>query len=212
MTLTDRAEEILESLWVNLVEEKKEKGDASILKDDDALKELVDAGYAQVRDGQITLTHRGKEEARNCIRRHRLAERLFVDVLDIKKRLVHETSCKFEHLLHKGLDENVCILLGHPKRCPHGKPIPEGDCCKDIRKAPKKLIMPLSELEVNKRARVSHLQTQDHEVLQKLIAIGTLPHTDIKLIQKFPSYVFQIGKSQFAIDKELASCVYVRVV
>ena len=43
-----------------------------------------------------------------------------------------------------------------------------------------------------------------------MIAMGVLPNTRILLIQKFPSYVFQIGKSQFAIDKELAGNVYVR--
>ncbi len=211
MTLTDRAEEILENLWVALVEEKKERSDAGILRDDNVIKELVDAGCIELKGDNITLTHKGMEEAGYCIRRHRLAERLFVDVLDIKKKLVHETSCKFEHLLHKGLDENVCILLGHPKTCPHGKSIPEGVCCRGANRIPEKLITPLSELEVNKKAKVSHLQTQDHDAIQKVIAIGALPNTEIRLVQKFPSYVFQIGKSQFAIDKELASCIYVRL-
>jgi len=109
------------------------------------------------------------------------------------------------------LDENVCILLGHPKTCPHVRPIPEGECCKDAKRIPKKLIMRLSELELDKKATISHLETQDQSMLQKIIAIGALPNTAIRLIQKFPSYVFQIDKSQFAIDKELASSIYVRV-
>lgn len=212
MTLTDRAEEILETLWGVLVEEKEASCDAGILKDDEVIQELVAAGCVELKDNQIRLTHKGREESRLCVRRHRLAERLFVDILDVKGRLVHESSCRFEHMLHKGLDENVCTLLGHPKTCPHGKSIPEGACCRDARRVLKKLIMPLSELDVNKKARVLHLQTHDHAALQKIIAIGALPHTDIRLIQRFPSYVFQIGKSQFAIDKELASCIYVRII
>lgn len=212
MMLSDRAEEILETLWEALVEGKQAACDAGILKDDAVIGELVDAGYVELKDNKIRLTLSGREESSNCVRRHRLAERLFVDVLDIKEKLVHETSCKFEHILHKGLDENVCTLLGHPKTCPHGRPIPEGSCCKGARRIPAKLIMPLSELDINKKARVSHLQTQDHSALQKIIAIGALPNTDIKLIQRFPSYVFQIGKSQFAIDKGLASCIYVRII
>ncbi len=212
MMLTDREEEILEALWGEIVEKKNHTCDISVLKDDEAIKKLADLDYVEVKNNQVKLTNKGREEAKNCVRRHRLAERLFVDVLDIKKRLVHEASCKFEHLLHKGLDENVCILLGHPKACPHGRPIPEGNCCKDAKRIPKKLIMPLSELELDKKATISHLETQDQVMLQKIIAIGALPNTGIKLIQKFPSYVFQIGKSQFAIDKELASCIYVRVI
>jgi len=210
--LRNRGEEILEALWGEIVEKKNHACDISVLKDDEAIKQLTSLDYVEVKNNQVRLTNKGREEAKNCVRRHRLAERLFVDVLDIKDKLVHEASCKFEHLLHKGLDENVCILLGHPKTCPHGRPIPEGECCKDAKRIPKKLIMRLSELELDRKATISHLETQDKVMLQKIIAIGALPGTDIKLIQKFPSYVFQIGKSQFAIDKELASCIYVRVV
>ncbi len=211
MILTDRQEEILEHLWIILIEQGKEACDAGILKDDNAIMDLVDSACISIKDDRITLTNRGKEEARNCVRRHRLAERLLLDVLDIKEKLVHETSCKFEHVLHKGLDDNICTLLGHPKTCPHGRPIPEGGCCKDAKRVPGKLIMPLSELDVKRSARVAYLQTQDHNAIQKIIAIGALPNTDIKLIQKFPSYVFQIGNSQFGIDKELASHIYVRI-
>lgn len=212
MILTDRAEEILETLWIHIVEDNKETCDASIMKDDDSLRELTGSGYVSVKDNQVKLTGKGKEEAKNCMRRHRLAERLLVDVLDFRGEPVHETSCKFEHLLHKGLDENICTLLGHPKTCPHGKPIPEGSCCNDAKRMPKKLIVPLSELGTNKKAEISYLQTQDRNALQKMIAMGALPKTQIALIQKFPSYVFQIGKSQFTIDKELASCMYVRII
>lgn len=212
MALTDRMEEILETLWIELVEKKNESCDASILKDDEALKELEREGYVGARNNQIEMTHKGKKEAESCVRRHRLAERLLVDVLDLKKKLAHEPSCKFEHLLHKGLDENVCTLLGHPKTCPHGRPIPEGACCRDVKKTPRKLIVRLSELEVNKKAKISYLHTANRDALQKLIAMGALPNTDVVLIQKFPSYVFQSGKSQFAIDKDLASQVYVRMV
>jgi Fe2+ transport system protein FeoA len=75
-----------------------------------------------------------------------------------------------------------------------------------------KKIAPLSKLEPHKKARISHIKTEDNAMLQRIIAIGALPNTDITLIQRFPSFVFQIGKSQFAVDKELASCIYVQVV
>ncbi|KPJ99274.1 MAG: hypothetical protein AMK71_10010 [Nitrospira bacterium SG8_35_4] len=210
MALSDRAEEILETLWTEIVEKEKDGCDVSILKGDNILKELSQAGLVKIRDNQLTLTIIGRHEARNCIRRHRLAERLFADVLDVKGKLVHESSCKFEHMLHKGLDENICILLGHPSTCPHGKPIPEGKCCKGIKRRPKKLIVPLTELKTNTKASVSYLQTQNRSALKKMIAMGILPNSKIHLIQKFPSYVLQVGRSQFAIDKELAGNVYVR--
>lgn len=212
MTLSDRAEEILETLWIEIVENSNEGCDASLLKDDDALKELDNLGMVDIKEKRINLTRKGKEEARNCIRRHRLAERLFVDVFDVKSKLMHEASCKFEHLLHKGIDEHICTLLGHPKFCPHKKQIPDGACCKDLKRTPKKLIMPLNELGINIKAKISYLQTLDQNELQKIIAMGALPKNEILLKQRFPSFVFQIGKSQFAVDKELAACIYVRII
>lgn len=212
MPLTEGAEEILETLWIELKERKKPSCNPEALKDKESLGKLADLGYVNIVDGAATLTRAGSEEARSCVRRHRLAERLFVDVLYVKKGLVHDTSCKFEHLLHKGLDDNICTLLGHPKTCPHGRPIPEGKCCRNIKASPGKIIIPLLELAVNKKARISYLHTEDRNALQKIIVMGALPNTKISLVQRFPTYVFQIGKSQFAVDRELASCIFVRLI
>lgn len=210
MALTDKAEEILETLWTELVVNKKKSCDTTLLMQDPALKELVKQGYLDIEANKAMLTDKGVEEARDCVRRHRLAERLFADVLDLKTNLVHEAGCAFEHLLHKGLDENVCTLLGHPRFCPHGKPIPEGRCCRESRNTAGKAVLPLSDLEVNQEARVAYLHTHEREILEKLMAIGALPGTDIVLLQRFPTFVFQTGRSQFAVDKTLASHVYVR--
>ncbi|MBI4114941.1 MAG: ferrous iron transport protein A, partial [Candidatus Omnitrophica bacterium] len=51
---------------------------------------------------------------------------------------------------------------------------------------------------------------QDRHTMQKLIAIGALPETELTLIQRFPSYVLQIGRTQFCIDRELASSIHVK--
>ncbi|MFH1594297.1 MAG: metal-dependent transcriptional regulator [Candidatus Omnitrophota bacterium] len=211
MILTDKEEEILERLWIELIEQKKGLCDPETFRDNESLERLDDLGYIKIEEARITLTAKGEGEAKYCVRRHRLAERLFVDVFDIKMKSAHAPSCKFEHLLHKGLDESICTLLGHPKTCPHGKAIPEGNCCNRARVDPKKIIMPLHELDVNKKAKICYLQTKDSSTLQKAIAIGALPNTEISLIQKTPSIVFQVGKSQFAIDTELASHIYVRI-
>ena len=70
--------------------------------------------------------------------------------------------------------------------------------------------LPLSSLPVNQKAEVTHLEMQDPQRLKKLIAIGVLPGSQITLLQRFPSYVFQIGWSQFSVDRELASSIYVK--
>lgn len=210
--LSEQAEEILEALWIQMEEQGKKTLDLGASRDEPAIEELIKIGFIRRDKDQIYLLEKGKSHALGCVRRHRLAERLLVDVLDIKKTIMDEVSCKFEHLLHKGLEDNVCTLLGHPKICPHGKPIPRGKCCSGkTGKGISKFVAPLNELEVNEKGQISYLNTKDASQMRKLMGIGIMPGMAIRLTQKFPSYVFQVGQSQFAVDKDLASAIYVRL-
>ena len=209
MDLSERAEELLEQVWL----EREDEKEARVLRtrrDDAVMKELARGGFADVSEGVAQLTDAGWKEAAGCIRRHRLAERLMTDVLRVRKGLVHEVSCRFEHLLHKGLESNACTLLGHPKVCPHAKAIPEGKCCREYRRRPGKLVFPASELDVGQPALIAYIHTHQSKPLQKLMAMGALPGTKVSLIQRFPSYVLQLGQSQFAMDREMADHIYVR--
>lgn len=73
------------------------------------------------------------------------------------------------------------------------------------------VILPLTGLKNGQKGNIVSIHTQNQEKLKKLMVMGILPGIKIGLIQKFPSYVFQIGQSQFAVDKELAECIFVRV-
>ncbi len=210
MKVSESAEEVLERLWISLVEKNenrvKQKG-----IDDTVLKELKASKLiAQDAEG-IRLTNKGKEVAEGVIRRHRLAERLFHDFLHMNKRNMESPACRFEHLLISGeVEEGVCTLLGHPRECPHGREIPKGRCCRERREKAGKVIHPLSELKRDQKGKVVYVQAEDHNMLKKLMAMGILPGRTITLIQKFPSFVFSIGKTQVAVDKDIASNIYVR--
>src|SRR5206468_5616630 len=94
----------------------------------DALKP---AGVS-VGDGSmiVQLTPRGRQRAADIIRRHRLAERLFTDSLALESETeIEQQACKFEHILSPEATDKICTFLGHPKTCPHGAPIPRGECC-----------------------------------------------------------------------------------
>ncbi len=95
------------------------------------LGRMVDSGLVAVQDSNISLTRRGEARARDVVRRHRLAERLFTDTFAIDDPEAHSQACKFEHIISPELDERICTFLGHPKTCPHGNPIPPGTCCTD---------------------------------------------------------------------------------
>jgi len=212
MELSERAEEILEALGIQEESENKTALDLGASRDEPAVEELLKSGFIKIDGNQIVLLEKGRKEAYAAVRRHRLAERLLVDVLDIKKKVIDEVSCRFEHLLHKGLEDNVCRLLGHPKFCPHGKPIPKGDCCREkLKKGPQVVISALCDLKVNQKGKIAYIHTRDDAKLQKLLSMGALPGSSITLNQKFPSYVFSIGHSQFAVDESLAQDIFVRL-
>jgi len=78
----------------------------------------------------IYFTERGRKRAMDVIRRHRLAERLFTQTLNIHdEKEIEEQACKFEHILSPEATDRICTFLGHPTTCPHGSPIPPGPCC-----------------------------------------------------------------------------------
>jgi putative ABC transport system ATP-binding protein len=93
------------------------------------LARMADLKLVEMRDTDVHLTETGNRRARDVVRRHRLAERLFKDTFAIDDSEAHTQACKFEHIISPELDQRICTFLGHPKTCPHGNPIPPGECC-----------------------------------------------------------------------------------
>ena len=206
-------EEVLETLWIRTQEKNEGRIDCRALNLEDAsvLGEMNKQSLVTVQSGAVALTPKGLQAGRDIIRRHRLAELLLTEVIDVKSDdLVHETACGFEHLLRKGIDDKICTLLGHPGQCPHGKPIPPGKCCARKDKQVGQ-VLPLSSFKADQRGKVSYLHTRDSKELKKLMAMGLLPGTPITVIQSFPSYVFRLGYTQFAVDKKIADEIYVKL-
>jgi DtxR family Mn-dependent transcriptional regulator len=134
-----------------------------------------------------------------------------VDVLDLKKSIMEDNACRFEHLLHKDVEKSICTLLGHPKFCPHGKPIPPGPCCGESSKMTGSIVSGIVDVEPGTKGKVAYLHTTNNKKLQKLIAMGILPGVSIQLLQKFPSYALKIGHSQVAMDREMAEGIRIRL-
>lgn len=213
MKLTEKAEEILEALWI----ESEEKGlgyaeldGMEIGASDPAYHELASLAYIEIKGGRLYFRPEGREEGRKTIRRHRLAERLMMDVLNIRGENGDMKACQFEHLLNEGVDTKVCTMLNHPVTCPHGKHIPPGDCCEEARKSGDLGVVPLTELKSGQEGDIAYIQTEDSKKMQKLMAMGVLPGNRIHLLQAFPSYVFRVGFSEFAIDSAMAREIFVR--
>lgn len=212
MTLTEKAEEIMEALWVAAEEGRNycPLEELRVSPDDPAYRELTGLALIEIREGRVYLRPEGRTEGKKVIRRHRLAERLMMDVLNIPGQDGDDKACQFEHILREGLDSKICATLNHPETCPHGKPIPPGECCLEARGKGDLGIVSLMELKPHEKGEVAYLQTADSAKLQKLMALGVLPGHRIELIQSYPTYVFRMGFSEFAIDAAMARDIFVR--
>ena len=103
-------------------------------------------------DRQMRLTDTGRAYATSMVRRHRLAERLLVDVLKVPWHQVHEEACRLEHAISASLEQHLVALLGDPGSCPHGNPIPGSANEVEIEPA-----VPLSQAAADDEVRVSRI-------------------------------------------------------
>lgn len=83
-------------------------------------------GLIQVNDDRsLELTEQGRLLAAEVVRKHRLAERLLLDVIGMDRRLVHEEACRWEHVMSQQVEDRLTVLLGDVSEDPFGNPVPE---------------------------------------------------------------------------------------
>ena len=75
-------------------------------------------------DRHLELTDKGRHEAISVMRKHRLAERLLVDVIGLEWEDVHVEACRWEHVMSEAVERRIVAMLTKPLVCPHGNPIP----------------------------------------------------------------------------------------
>jgi len=92
------------------------------------LKKLDEMKLVLYKKGGVSLTHEGEKIGKQMLRNCRLLEVLMKNSL--KMDIDEEMVCGIEHHMNKKFTDALCTLLKHPRNCPHGHKIPEGDCCK----------------------------------------------------------------------------------
>jgi DtxR family transcriptional regulator, Mn-dependent transcriptional regulator len=210
----ERIDEALEIIW-GLDELKTNDFDgfrkAWEGKDPDTvIKTLKNRGLITANDERIVFTEKGSVQAKELVRRHRLAERLFTDVFDLSNSAAEADACRVEHILSAGLTDSICTFLGHPPLCPHGNPIPRGECCKKYSSDIKPLVVRLNEFETGKPGKIVFITPSDVSRIGRLSSIGIIPGTVVRLLQKSPSVVLQIDETTLAIDSDLAREIFVK--
>ena len=171
---------------------------------------LENLGLIKRGENQLEFTTEGRRRAELVIRRHRLAERLLRDVLQVREGSFEPSACEFEHCLDSEVSQSVCTLLGHPTTCPHGKPIPPGPCCEAPAGDAQPVVMSLRDLPVGQEARLAYISSASHKHLDQLTSIGLLPGVNVRVHQRSPAFVINVGQSLLALDEQIVSGIYVR--
>jgi len=210
----ERVEELLELIWT-----MREKGVSDLdqllettpdVEANHILRLMIKDDLFDVDGNRVVLKERGEEKAREIIRRHRLTERLLSEIFEMSEEEVEEEACKLEHILSPSVTESVCTFLGHPPTCIHGKPIPRGECCAKFKKEMKPLVIPLDELGLGEEGRIVFIAPKSHQRLDRLSTLGIVPGSIVRMHQKNPSHVLQIGETTLALDKDIVKDIYVK--
>ena len=75
-------------------------------------------------DRHLELTDDGRDKATRVMRKHRLAERLLIDVIGLEWKYVHDEACRWEHVMSERVERKLLEILDHPTESPYGNPIP----------------------------------------------------------------------------------------
>jgi DtxR family Mn-dependent transcriptional regulator len=155
----------------------------------------------------VKLTETGRKIASSVLRRHRLAERLLTDILHLDWSEVHDQACKLEHALSPEVVKPLEKALGHPKRCPHGNPIPTS--CGGIIEEE---TMALSELGAKTAGVVVKIIEEKTEALQQLARLNLTPGKRVQVENIVPgdSLAIIVEGESCTIDSDLASIIYVK--
>ncbi len=119
------------------------------------LDRLIEDGYVTREGRRLSLTDSGRALAEKVVRKHRLAERLLVDVIGLEWHKVHREAGRWEHVISDDVEARLVELLGDPATCPHGNPIPGSASA-----APGGPTRPLAEVGEGERVRLFRISEE----------------------------------------------------
>jgi len=156
----------------------------------------------------VKLTEKGRKVALNVIRRHRLSERLLTDILHVDWSKVHNAACKLEHDLTRDVIEPLEKILGHPKTCPHGNPIPT-----ESGRVVEEKSEFLANLNPKQSGVIIKITEENPDVLRYLATLGLLPGASVEVEEKAPfngPIIVKVMGASYALGRNIASIIRIR--
>ncbi len=168
-------------------------------------------------DRHLELTELGRERAIAVMRKHRLAERLLLDVIGLDWRDVHVEACRWEHVMSEQVERRLIELLGHPQLSPYGNPIPGlgelGSSAQPVAETHADLqgadtaATAGGSFEVR---RIIEIVQNQPEVMATLHHGGIIPGAVLKLVIDGPSIVAEVDGHRTELSEDIAHGIHVR--
>lgn len=174
------------------------------------LKKLAADGYlAYEARGQAKLAGKGLAVAVRVIRRNRLAEVFLHDMLGMPWDEVHAEACRLEHAISERVEERLVAVLGDPRVCPHGLPIPPADLS-----APARAAARLADVQPGASVRIVEVVEDVPETLRFLDRIGLRPGASVDVVERGPlggPITIESNQGRHALSVELARLIAITI-
>ncbi len=168
-------------------------------------------------DRSLLLSPEGRLRATRVMRKHRLAERLLVDVIGLEYEYVHAEACRWEHVMSDRVERKILALLDERAQSPYGNPIPGLDeLGVTAEREMRSVVIPLAELAGPEPCRVEVRRLgepvqHDGEVLTLLQAAGAVPGRSVDVVVVDGRWRIGSGDAAVEVGKEIAGQVWVTV-
>jgi DtxR family Mn-dependent transcriptional regulator len=172
------------------------------------LKRLQRDGLVNVDDKkQITLTPEGLRRAEQMVRRHRLAECLLTDVLQVEWWRAYDEAHLLEHGISDITEERLYEALNRPKRSPFGYPIPGAE-------PPRELSMTtLMDVAEGETVEIDRVFEEDEQLLRFFDQEGIRPGRLVRLdrIETFRgTLTVTVGERPVVVGTQVARQIWVK--
>lgn len=169
-------------------------------------------------DRHLELSEKGRQLATRVMRKHRLAERLLIDVIGLEIEYVHEEACRWEHVMSEQVERRLVELLEHPTESPYGNPIPGLEELGEVTSEAVFLtgVQPMTSAVVGTAEpvrlvvrRIAEELQKDTEVMSVLRRVGALPGNDVLVSRGHDGVVVARQGETAEIDAGAAAHIFV---
>ena len=134
--------------------------------------------------------------------------RFLTDYLNVDHKTAHEEACRMEHAISDESAIKMCHMMGTPV---------DSDCqscikpCKAVSQGITN-ITPLNKMSQSETGRISHITSDDTDVVKKLISMGFVPGREVSIetiLSDGGPRIVRMGNATMALDYRLASHIFV---